>query len=72
MDNEGTALFINRAYKELVIFKKENNLKDENLEYINYCVTYMKRVSDHLLDEENKNDFVNELLAELNFEKLMS
>jgi hypothetical protein len=32
----------------------------------------MKRVSDHLLDEENKNDFVNELLAELNFEKLMS
>jgi hypothetical protein len=69
-NNKGTVLFINRAYKELLVLKRENNLKEESLEYFNHCVTYMKRVSDHLLDEENKNDIIYELIAELNFEKL--
>jgi hypothetical protein len=71
-NNEGTALFINRAYKELLVLKQENNLKEESLEYIKFCVTYMKMVSGQLLDEEIKKDFIKELLAELNFEKLLS
>ncbi|WML44571.1 hypothetical protein [Neobacillus sp. PS3-40] len=71
-NNKGTALFINRAYKELLVLKKENSLKEDSLEYFNICCAYMLKVSDYLLGVENKNDFIYELLAELNFEKLLN
>jgi hypothetical protein len=71
-NNKGTALFINRAYKEMLILKQENSLKEDSQEYFNLCVAYMLKVSEYLLDLEPKNDYIYELLAELNFEKLLN
>jgi hypothetical protein len=70
-NNNGTIIFINRAYKEMIELKKGNYINKDNIKYFTLCQKYIKITSGYLIDNKLVDENFIQKVNEMNFDFLL-